>query len=107
LITIFIAGKVIDGVLLGSNNRKAVFVISDKYPEIREFIMKKLNRGGTYISGEGIYRHNHKKIIYTVISRRELAALQEFVKEADPEAFMSVFETNQIYGRGFIPIEES
>jgi len=106
LITIFIAGKVIDGVLLGSNNRKAVFVISDKYPEIREFIMKKLNRGGTYISGEGMYCHSHKKIIYTVISRRELAALQEFVKEADPEAFMSVFETNQIYGRGFIPIEE-
>lgn len=107
LITIYITGKVLDAILLGGNNRKAVFVISDKHEEIREFILKKLSRGGTYFYGQGMYRHDEKKVIYTALSRRELAALQDFVKDIDSEAFISVFDTNQIYGRGFLPIEEN
>jgi uncharacterized membrane-anchored protein YitT (DUF2179 family) len=107
LITIYITGKVLDGVLLGGNNRKAVFVISDKHEQIRDFILKKLNRGGTYFYGQGMYEKIEKKVIYTALSRRELAALQDFVKDIDSEAFISVFDTNQIYGHGFIPIEES
>lgn len=107
LITIYITGKVLDAVLLGGNNRKAVFVISEKHEEIREFILKKLSRGGTYFYGQGMYEKEDKKVIYTALSRRELSALQDFVKDVDSEAFISVFDTNQIYGRGFIPIEES
>lgn len=107
LITIYITGKVLDAILLGGNNRKAVFVISDKHEEIREFILKKLSRGGTYFNGQGMYKKEEKKVIYTALSRRELAALQDFVKDTDSEAFISVFDTNQIYGRGFLPIEEN
>lgn len=107
LITIYITGKVLDAILLGGNNRKAVFVISDKHEEIREFILKKLSRGGTYFHGQGMYKQDEKKVIYTALSRRELAALQDFVKDTDSEAFISVFDTNQIYGRGFLPIEEN
>lgn len=107
LITIYITGKVLDAVLLGGSNRKAVFIISDRHGEIREFILKKLSRGGTYFFGQGMYEQGDKKIIYTALSRRELAALQDFVKDIDNEAFISVFNTNQVYGQGFIPIEES
>lgn len=107
LITIYITGKVLDAILLGGNNRKAVFVISDRHEEIREFILKKLSRGGTYFHGQGMYKKEDKKVIYTALSRRELAALQDFVKDTDSEAFISVFDTNQIYGRGFLPIEEN
>lgn len=107
LITIYITGKVLDAILLGGNNRKAVFVISDRHEEIREFILKKLSRGGTYFYGQGMYKKEDKKVIYTALSRRELAALQDFVKDTDSEAFISVFDTNQIYGRGFLPIEEN
>lgn len=107
LITIFITGKVLDAVLLGGNNRKAVFVISNKHEEIKTFILEKLKRGGTYFFGQGMYEESEKKIIYTALSRRELAALQDFVKDLDSEAFISVFNTNQIYGHGFQPIDES
>ncbi|HNW82744.1 MAG TPA: YitT family protein [bacterium] len=107
LITIYITGKVLDAILLGGNNRKAVFVISDKHEEIREFILRRLSRGGTYFYGQGMFKQDEKKVIYTALSRRELAALQDFVKDVDSEAFISVFDTNQIYGRGFLPIEEN
>ena len=105
-ITIFITGKVLDGILLGGSHRKAVFIISEKSDDIRNFILKKLNRGGTFFNGNGMYRNDEKKIIYTAVTRRELSALMEFVNDTDKNAFMSVFNTNQVYGRGFLPLEE-
>ena len=36
----------------------------------------------------------------------ELSALQDFVKDIDKDAFLSVFDTNQIYGHGFLPLSE-
>ncbi len=107
LITIYLCGKVIDVILLGSDNRKAVFVISDEPEKIKNFIIKRLNRGGTFFYGEGIYEEKEKRIVYSVLSRRELAALQDYVAEIDMEAFMSVFDTNQVYGKGFVPLEEN
>lgn len=106
LITIFITGKVLDSILLGGNSRKAVFIITDKNKEVSDFILEKLDRGGTYFQGEGMYEKSEKKIIYTVLSRRELAALQDFVKDVDKNAFVSVFDTNEIYGQGFLSMKE-
>ncbi len=105
-ITIFITGKVLDGILLGGSHRKAVFIISDENEKIREFILKRLNRGGTFFNGQGMYHGNEKRIIYTAVSRRELAALMDFVNDVDKNAFMSVFDTNQVYGKGFLTLEE-
>lgn len=105
-ITIFITGKVLDGILLGGSHRKAVFIISDKSDEIKDFIIKRLNRGGTFFKGQGMYNSSEKNIVYTAITRRELSALMEFVNDVDKDAFMSVFDTNQVYGRGFLPLED-
>ena len=105
-ITIFITGRVLDGILLGGSHKKAVFIISDKSDEIREFIIKSLHRGGTFFNGNGMYKNGEKRIIYAAITRRELSALMEFVNDIDKDAFMSVFDTNQVYGRGFLPLEE-
>ena len=105
-ITIFITGKVLDGILLGGSHRKAVFIISDKSDEIKDFILKSLNRGGTFFNGQGMYQGKDKKIVYAAVTRRELSALMEFVNDIDKDAFMSVFNTNQVYGRGFLPLEE-
>jgi len=52
-IVIFITGKVIDVVLQGITYDKTLFIISDKFEEIRERIIVDLNRGGTYIPGKG------------------------------------------------------
>ncbi len=106
LITIYLTGKVLDAVMLGGSNRKAVFVVSAKHEEISDFILHKLRRGGTFFFAQGMYGHDDKKVIYTALSRRELSALQDFILDTDKDAFLSVFDTNQIYGRGFLPLAE-
>lgn len=101
LIVIFITGKMVDVVLQGISYDKTLLIISDKYELIRDKIINDLNRGGTYIKGEGMYNKQEKTIIYVVVNRRELAILQDFVHVTDPDAFLTVINANEILGKGF------
>ncbi len=104
-IVIFITGKVIDGIMQGISYDKTVIIISDKHEAIRKKILIDLDRGGTYFLGEGMYAGKPKKVIYTNISRRELATLIDYIKEIDPNAFLTVIDANEIIGHGFKSIK--
>jgi uncharacterized membrane-anchored protein YitT (DUF2179 family) len=101
LIVIFITGKVIDTILQGVNYDKTLFIISEKHDEIRDKIINDLNRGGTFLPGKGMYNGSDKTVIFTVVNRREMAILQEFIHEIDPFAFVTVINANEILGEGF------
>jgi uncharacterized membrane-anchored protein YitT (DUF2179 family) len=105
-IVIFVTGKVIDVVLQGISYDKTLFIISEKFEEIRERIIVDLNRGGTYIPGKGMYNGSEKTIIFTVVNRREMAILEEFIHRIDPHAFVTVLEANEILGEGFKSLGE-
>jgi len=104
-IVIYVTGKVIDTTLQGVSYDKALFIISEKYDEIRDKIINDLNRGGTLINGVGMFKGLDKKIVFTNVNRRELAILQDFIKEVDPSAFMTVIDANEVIGNGFKPIK--
>ena len=105
-IVIFITGKVIDVVLEGVSYEKSLFIISNKHMEIRDKIINNLNRGGTYIDGKGMYNLADRRIIFTVVSRRELALLEEYIHQIDPKAFLTVQDAREIFGEGFESLEE-
>ncbi len=106
LIVIFITGKVIDIVLEGFSYEKTLFIVSDKYEEIAAKILEDLNRGGTFIEGKGMYKKDEKKIIFVNVTRREVAILQDFINQIDPEAFVTVIEASEILGKGFRSLRE-
>lgn len=105
-IVIFITGKVIDVVLEGVSNDKSVFIISDKYEDIRDKIINNLDRGGTYIDGKGMYNNAERRMIHTVVNRRELCMLEEYIHEIDPSAFLTVTDATEILGEGFKSLRE-
>jgi uncharacterized membrane-anchored protein YitT (DUF2179 family) len=100
-VVIYITGRAIDITLEGADYNKALMIISNKHLEIREKILFDLERGGTYLKGEGMFTGDEKQIIYTVVSRREVAILQEFISQIDPDAFITVMDTKEILGEGF------
>lgn len=106
-VVIFITGKVLDAVLTGANYDKSLFIITDKYDEIRDKIINDLNRSGTLIRGTGLYRESEKKIVFTTVNRRELVILESFIKEIDEHAFMTVFDAREVLGEGFKPLNEA
>lgn len=106
-IVIFITGKVIDITLRGVSYEKTMIIISDQYELIRQKIINDINRGGTIIVGRGMYKDTEKKMIYTNVSRREYQILKDYIRQVDPNAFVTVIDANEILGQGFKSLHES
>jgi len=105
-ITIFVLGKVVDTAMHGFSYDKTLFIISEKHEEIRDRIITDLKRGGTFLHGEGMYKHDSKQIIFTVVNPRELFMLEEYIHRIDPEAFIAVLDAYEILGKGFKSLSE-
>jgi uncharacterized membrane-anchored protein YitT (DUF2179 family) len=97
----FIAYKMIDIVIQGLDESKAVYIISEEYDEIGKAIMDRLGRGVTYLIGEGAYTGDAKKVIFTVITRLEEAKLTSIVGELDANAFLAIGNIAEVRGGRF------
>jgi uncharacterized membrane-anchored protein YitT (DUF2179 family) len=106
LLVIFITGKVIDATMIGANYNKSVFIISEKHEQIQEVITQTLNRGGTLLHASGIYDKKEKQVVFTTMNRRELAILEDRIREIDERAFITVFDAREVLGEGFRPIQK-
>ncbi|MCG6188115.1 YitT family protein [Maribellus maritimus] len=100
-VVIYITGRAIDMTLEGADYNKALLIISKKHIQIKNKLLVDLERGGTYLRGEGMFTGEEKQIIYTVVSRREVAILEEYISKIDPDAFITVMDTKEILGEGF------
>ena len=53
-----------------------------------------------------MYKRDEKTLIFTVVNRREVAILQDFINKIDPNAFLIVINANEILGKGFKSLKE-
>jgi len=83
------------------NQRKLVIVISDKSDVIAQAIIKKLQRGVTFLYGRGGYTGKHKKVMLTVVNNYQLKRLEEKVYGIDSNAFFITASTFNVIGKGF------
>ncbi len=105
-LVIFITGKMIDFILEGASAERALFIVSDKYEDIRNKIINDLRRGGTYIPAKGMFQGQDKQMIFTTINRREVEYLKSYIREIDPHAFITVVNASEILGEGFKDLQE-
>lgn len=107
LITIFVTGKVVDTVVSGMNWYKSALIITSRPEELRRRILYQMGRGGTFLLGQGMFSGSDWKIVFCTVNRRELAILEEHVRETDPDAFMTVFDSSEVLGEGFQALVET
>ena len=98
ILTYFLASRVIDVVLEGVSNSKSVRIISNKWEDIGNVLIKDLEIGVTYLHGTGGYSGEAKTIIYCVVSRLEMSKMKDVIKSIDPSAFISVVDVHEAYG---------
>ena len=101
IILIFIESKIIDLVVEGVKSYKTAFIVTDKIEEVREFIIKDLDRSGTVFAGSGLYQGAERKMIYVTLNRSDLVKLKANLRFLDPNAFVNVIESSEIMGNGF------
>ncbi|HEY5556164.1 YitT family protein [Acetobacterium sp.] len=98
LLAYFIAFKVIDVTIEGLNEEKAAIIVSDNSYEIAEAILARLGRGVTFLEGKGGFSKEPKTIIYSVITRLEIAKLKAIVYEIDENAFLTINDVFDVMG---------
>jgi uncharacterized membrane-anchored protein YitT (DUF2179 family) len=98
LVFLFVSAHVTNLVVTGLSQRKAVLIISPRHAEIARSILERLQRGATLLPAEGAYTGQAEKVVYTVVSFREIGRLKQIVKAVDPGAFLVVTDTREVMG---------
>lgn len=98
LVAYFVAYKLIDITIEGLDESKGVMIVSDHPHEIAEVLMARLGRGVTILHGQGAYTGESKQVLYSVITRLEIAKLKTIIKEIDDNAFVTINEVHDVMG---------
>ncbi len=106
LISIFVSAKVLDFVLDGASYDKLLFIMTDRTEEMKDYIINGIDRSGTLIKSKGMYTGKDKEMVFLVVSRRQITAVQERIKEIDPESFVVVVNAYETFGEGFKPFPD-
>jgi len=98
LVAYFVAFKVIDLTIEGLNESKGVMIVSERPEEIADALMARLGRGVTVLHGEGGWSGEQKKVLYSVLTRLEIAKLKAIVYEKDEMAFVTINDVHEVLG---------
>lgn len=97
LVTIYASSRVIDSIHTRYQKLTAL-IITGKGAEIQKAIHDKMVRGITRIPAKGAYYGEDKEMLMIVLTRYELYALEQTIKEVDPHAFTNIVQTTGIFG---------
>ena len=98
---LIIKGLFVDMVMDNLRVKKCFQIITSRPEPIERFITRELHRGATQLHGEGVYTHEGKTVLMTVVSRHEAVQLRNFIRENDPGAFLIITSSTEIIGNGF------
>ena len=98
LILIFVASRVISMVIDGMSRKRTAFIVTAHGEEIGDQLMDFLNRGVTMMPGIGLYSGHQTDVLFCVVNVLEVAKLKNIVRDIDPHAFITVYETAEVAG---------
>ena len=98
ILTYFAASKTIDFLIHGIEEYTAVIVISEKSEEIRQAIIRILNRGVTVYKGRGGLTDSEQDILFCVVTRLEIGRVKTVAHDIDEAAFIVVHPLSDAQG---------
>ncbi len=100
-ICMYIAGVLTNKFIAGFDTRKSVIIMTEKPEEIADAIMVELDRGVTFLYGQGGYTRRDRKIVYAVVTMRQVSRIRELTLDIDHKAFFIISDANEVTGEGF------
>nr|WP_042354016.1 YitT family protein [Bacillus rubiinfantis] len=101
LIGLYVTSKTIDLIQVGFGRSKMAMIISNKQEEVRQGILKQIDRGVTKISAYGGFTDHERPVLMCVVDQTEFTKLKQLVKSIDPTAFVVVMDAAEVLGEGF------
>lgn len=101
VISAFVGALVIDRIFVGGNSSFIAQIISDKHDEIREQILRDLNRGATIVDVVGAYSGESRKMVMVSFTMRQYNQVLDIINRTDKRAFVTIHRAHQINGEGW------
>ena len=101
LLGVFLNSLVIDYVTENLTRRKSLSIITSHPEEACQYITKQLKRSATTWQAHGAYTQESVSVVLTALNRTQADDVRRYVKSIDPESFVIVCNTNEIFGKGF------
>lgn len=101
VISVLVSAIVIDKVFLGGSQAFVAQIVTGKHKEITDQIINKLGRTATIFKGTGGYTGEERMMVSVTFTMNQYATLSNIIKEADPEAFITIHRAHEINGRGW------
>jgi len=92
---------ILDRVVLLGQSQVQIFVVSNRYEEIREKCLVELQAGITMVCIETGLTGQSQRGVLCVIPPRKLYAAQELIQSVDPNAFLTITQIKEVQGQGF------
>ena len=101
MIIVTVNGYVVDLYLAGSKQSVQLFVLSRKYEQIADMIVRDFHRGVTVLNGEGWYTKHNVKLLMVWCRKIESVTIFRIVKSIDANALITQSNVSGVYGNGF------
>ena len=92
----YFGGLVLDHFIFGIDIKRKVCILSPKYEEITQFILHELHSGASHYDLYGAYDGTVRREIVTIVDKQEYRKLMDYVRKADPKAFVTVYSVNEV-----------
>jgi len=104
-VVLYVSSFCVDQVVNSMRRSVQFFILSEKNDKIAHRIQSEMNRGCTFIDGQGAYSGHDVKMLFVLAKRRESSRIFNIIKETDPHAFVSQSAVIGVYGKGFDPFK--
>ena len=101
LLISFITGMVVDKMMYGVNAGKLALIITEHGDVVAKVIDQCSGRGSTLIDVKGSFQYDEKQLVLCACSNKQMFEVERAVKEAAPESFIIILESNEVHGEGF------
>ena len=84
----------VDHFIFGINLKRRVCIISPKFDEIIEFIVKNLGSNASIYEATGAADNICRREIITILDNQDYKKLMSYMKQTDPDAFITVYSVS-------------
>ncbi len=77
---------------------KTMYIITDHPDEVSAVILERCKHGITNFSGEGMYSHQRKNMLFMVVNAYQVNEIALIIQEIDPKAFVNIGVTERVIG---------
>lgn len=101
LVASFVFSQVLTNVENGGYTVRGMIIITKESESAAATILHEINRGVTFLRGQGAYSGREHDVLYVALNPSEVRDVKEIMADLDPDAFISVINVDEVISSDF------